>query len=69
MLPEAIPTTVTVKQIMSNNLQSQFQALMQAMLEQQRQANESQTRLQREANKVQARLQREANEIQARFQE
>ena len=42
---------------------------MQAMLEQQRQANESQTRQQREANEVQARLQREANENQARFQE
>ena len=42
---------------------------MQAMLEQQRQADESQTRLQREANDVQARLQREANENQARFQE
>ena len=36
---------------------TQFQALMQAMLEQQRQANESQTGLQREANEVQARLQ------------
>ena len=48
---------------------TQFQALMQAMLEQQRQANESQTRLQREANEVQARLQQEANENQARFQE
>ena len=48
---------------------TQFQALMQAMLEQQRQANESQTRMQREANEVQARLQREANENQARFQE
>ena len=42
---------------------------MQAMLEQQRQANESQIRLQREANELQARLQREANENQARFQE
>ncbi|XXG82766.1 hypothetical protein AAC387_Pa10g0658 [Persea americana] len=39
------------------------------MLEQQRQANESQTRLQREANEVQARQQREANENPARFQE
>ena len=48
---------------------TQFQALMQAMLEQQWQANESQTRLQREVNKVQSRLQREANENQARFQE
>ena len=48
---------------------TQFQELMQAMLEQQRQANENQTRLQREANENQARLQREANENQARFQE
>ena len=39
------------------------------MLEQQRQANESHTRMQREADEVQARLQREANENQARFQE
>ena len=46
-----------------------FQALMQAMLEQQRQASESQTMPQSEANEVQARLQREANENQARFQE